>query len=143
MIHSLKSKGWHLSLERKELLNHLINRINRHRLTTNLDSLISTVPLDLDLKISKLLEESNFEIHPNGKIFIKSSQTYLRGRGNTTIDVFSDKDDYLFSLDSVKETAIHFQTSERTIQRRLDSGEALPKNNLLFIVKRKQGNLLD
>jgi hypothetical protein len=40
---------------------------------------------DLEFKVKYLLTNSNLEIHDNGKIFINSSQTYLKGRGNIQI----------------------------------------------------------
>jgi hypothetical protein len=46
---------------------------------------------DLEFKVKYLLTNSNLEIHDNGKIFIKSSQAYLKGKGNIQIEVFTEE----------------------------------------------------
>jgi len=45
---------------------------------------------DLEFKVNYLFTNSNLEIHDNGKIFIKSSQVYLKGRGNIQIEVLTE-----------------------------------------------------
>lgn len=115
LILSLKQKGWHFSELGREIITTLINRMNNNRLSTNNYS--ATDITDLENKIKYLLENSNFEIHDNGKIYIKSSQTYLKGRGNIQIDVFNEKGNLFQSFESIKMAAVFFKTNERAINR--------------------------
>jgi hypothetical protein len=80
---------------------------------------------DIEFKINYLLANSNLEIHDNGKIFIKSSQAYLKGRGNIQIDVFTEDGTLFQSLESIKMAALICNTSERSIIIKLDSGDKI------------------
>jgi len=80
--------------------------MNRNRLST-----VSPQPKEIDIeeRIQKLLAApSNYEIHPNGKILIKSSGIYLKGRGNISIEVFDDEGLLVYDFDSIKECALFF-----------------------------------
>ena len=57
----------------------------------------------------KLINEpSNYEIHPNGKIGIKSIGDYFKGRGNVKLEVLDDRGLLYKSFNSIKECAIFF-----------------------------------
>lgn len=92
--------------------------MNRNRFST-----VSPQPKEIDIeeRIQKLLAApSNYEIHPNGKILIKSSGIYLKGRGNISIEVFDDEGLLVYDFDSIKECALFcFCVSTRTMHRRL------------------------
>jgi hypothetical protein len=86
----IKRKGWHLSDKGQEIIKSLSNRINNNSLSTNKNSLINTIPKDLDLQIQEFLKNTNLEVHDNGKIWIKSSKKYLKGRGNIQINSLNE-----------------------------------------------------
>jgi len=106
--------------------------MNRNRLSTNL---AKPSEIDIQERVSNLLASpSNYEIHPNGKILIKSSSVYLKGKGNVAINVLDDKGILIHSFDSLKQCAIFFGISDRTINRRLDNGSfvEIEGQNLIF-----------
>ena len=108
--------------------------MNRNRLST-----VSPQPKEIDIeeRIQKLLAApSNYEIHPNGKILIKSSGIYLKGRGNISIEVFDDEGLLVYDFDSIKECALFFGVSTRTIVRKLDNNTSFPFNGKNLIIKR-------
>jgi hypothetical protein len=112
--------------------------MNNNRLTTpraeakNNSNLI--IIKDLESKINYLLANSNLEIPDNGKIFIKSSKKYIKGRGNIQIDAFKEEGILFQSFESIKIAALFFNTSlcprprpqgERSIFRKLESGDKI------------------
>jgi hypothetical protein len=106
--------------------------MNRNRLSTNL---VKASETDIEERVSYLLASpSNYERHPNGKIFIKSLGVYLKGRGNITINVLDDKGKLIYFFYSIKQCAIFFGVSDRTINRRLenDSFIEIEGQNLIF-----------
>ena len=94
--------------------------MNRNRLSTNLTW------QDIDEKtlqeriLNLLAAPSNYETHPNGKIWVKSTGVYLKGRGNVKLEVFDDKGLLFKSFYSIKDCALFFEVSDRTINRRLE-----------------------
>lgn len=108
--------------------------MNRNRLST-----VTSKPIakNVQKRILKLLAApSNYEVQPDGKILIKSSGVYLKGRGNIGIDVFDDKGLLINKFDSIKECALFFGVSSRTIIRRLDKSAYFLFNGQNLIVKR-------
>ena len=99
--------------------------MNRNRLSTNLTASQKSVPDNiLNKKIFNVLNEpSNYELHSNGKIWVKSSGVYLKGRGNIKLEALDDKGILFKSFNSIKECAIFLGVSERTINRRLDNNK--------------------
>lgn len=91
---------------------------------------------DLEFKVNYLLTNSNLKIHDNGKIFIKSSQVYLKGRGNIKIEVFTEGSTLFHSIESIKMAALFFNTSERSIFIKLDSGDKIFFNEQYYTLKR-------
>lgn len=91
---------------------------------------------DLEFKVNYLLTNSNLEIHDNGKIFIKSSQVYLKGRGNIQIEVLTEEGALFQTIESIKMAALFFNTSERSIFRKLDSGDKIFFNEQYYTLKR-------
>ena len=81
---------------------------------------------------------SNYETQPDGRIFIKSTGTYLKGRGNTGVNVFDgDTGEQIYSFNSIKECATFFNLHSRSINRRLsnEKTQKFKDKNLRF--KRK------
>ena len=111
--------------------------MNNNRLSTNKNSLINSIPEDLDLKIKNLLDSSNLEVHENGKIFIKSSQTYLKGRGSVGVNVLNTHGEVVFKFNSIKDCALFFNVHTRTINRRLENGSLVEYNNQNLVFQRE------
>ena len=112
--------------------------MNNNRLSTNKSRSNLNEIKDLDSKIKYLLANSNLEIHDNGKIFIKSSQTYLKGRGNIQIDVFNEEGTLFQSFESIKKAALFLilRVRSRSIVRKLDSGDKILFNEQYYTLKR-------
>lgn len=135
-IINLKNKGLHFTEEGKKVITNIANRMNRNRLTTNKDT-NSETDFSLNNKIEYLLNQpSNYEVHSNGKILIKSLGVYLKGRGEVEIEVFDEKNSLIKRLPSIKATALYFNTSDRTIIRKLDNGAKFLFNSQYFTLKR-------
>jgi len=131
-ILAIKNQGKHFTDEGKELISLISKRTNRNRLSTNL---AKPSVIDLQVRVSNLLASpSNYDIHPDGKIWIKSSGVYLKGRGNVAIKVLDDKGILIYSFDSIKQCAIFFGVSDRTINRRLSEASfvQIKGQNLIF-----------
>jgi len=139
-ILELKTQGWHYSTEGAELIMALAMRMNNNRLSSNVNSL-STYPgvdnIVLDQKIEELLSRSsNLEVHPDGKIFIKSEQVYVKGRGNVEINVYDNEGLLLYSFENLEMTAAFFNQSKHIIRYRVNSGKPLIINNKEYFFKR-------
>jgi len=112
----LKTQGKHFLPEGQNLIFSIFNRMNQNRLSTN--QISDNKDLNLENKIKDLLDApSNYEIHPNGKIFIKSSGLYLKGRGNINVQMFNEQGLLVNYFDSILDCAsfFNFNLSPRTI----------------------------
>lgn len=136
IILDIRKKGKHFTEQGKKLISCISNRMNRNRLSTNLRK---QDEISIDERIYKLLASpSNYEIQPDGKILIKSSGVYLKGRGNIGVNIFDVTEGTLVkSFNSIKECALFFWVSDRTIIRRLDKWSVVEHNNQNIIFKRK------
>ena len=133
-ILTLKNQGKHFTEEGKELIHTISKGMNRNRLSTETPQARDK---DTQERIERLLAApSNYEIQPDGKIWIKSSGVYLKGRGNIGIEVFDDKGLLINSFDSIIECALFFGVSARTINRRLDKNAYFIFNGQTLMVKR-------
>lgn len=89
LILSIKNQAKHFTNEGNELISLISKRMNRNRLSTNLTRANET---NIQEKVFNLLASpSNYEIKPEGKIFIKSSGVYLKGIGNINLNILDDK----------------------------------------------------
>lgn len=148
-IFLLKKEGKHHLLEGKNLILLLCNRMNNNRLTTKTYdekiNILSTCGLDivkttLDNQISELMSlPSNYEKMLDGKILIKSSGLYLKGRGNVSVNVINDKSEVIYHFNSIKECALFFNVHSRSVIRWLDHGESKPQliKGMFLIFKRE------
>lgn len=126
LILTIKTQGKHFTEQGKEVIYLISKRMNRYRLSTNrVLQIISKNTLEaVQHKILNVLKEaSNYEIHPNGKVWVKSIGAYLKGRGNIKIEALDDKGLLFYSFNSIKDCASFFRVSERTINRRLDNSK--------------------
>lgn len=86
LILRLKNQGKHFMDEGKEVIFLIANGMNNNRLSTNLPKKGTNLSLsseDIQKKAIELLSlPSNYELQSDGKILIKSSGSYLEGRGN-------------------------------------------------------------
>jgi hypothetical protein len=147
-ILELKTHGWHLSEEGANLIVAISSHMNNNRLSSNMPSFIrtkliypgdckvasvSTVKLNTEKNSNLLLEKvkdllsrpSNFELYPDGKIFIKSEQKFWKGRGNVEIEVYDKEGLLLYYFDNLEITAIFFNVNKHIIRYRLNSGKSL------------------
>ena len=149
-ILELKTRGWHLSKEGANLIVAISSHMNNNRLSSNAsfpitslgregkliypaDSKLRTVELNTEKKLNYnlLLENvkdllskpSNFEVYPDGKIFIKSEQKFWKGRGNVKIEVYDKEGLLLYSFDNLEMTANFFNVNKHIIKYRLNSGK--------------------
>jgi LAGLIDADG endonuclease len=142
---NLKSEGKHYLPEGKEIILSICNRMNQNRLSTNIKESgeitkksSNTEKDNLEIRLKSLLNSpSNLEFHSNGKIYIKSLNKYLKGRGNVGLEVFNNKGILIKCFDSILECAIFFKVHSRTIIRRLDSGNKFEFENEIYTLKRK------
>ncbi len=105
----IKNEGKHLTEEGNEIFTLISKIINRNRLSTNFDN--NDIE-NIEEIISKLLTSpSNYEIQPDGKILIKSSGNYLKGRGNIGVNVFDGSHKLINSFSSIKECALYYGVS--------------------------------
>ena len=95
--------------------------------TLNLEKTLQSRTRELILdKVKNLLNQpSNFEIYPDGKIYIKSEQKFWKGRGDVVIDVYNKEGILLYSLNNLEATANFFNVKEHIIKYRLNSGKPL------------------
>jgi len=125
--------------EGKELISLIAKRMNNNRLSTNLVKSGPT-PFGEDIKeraLKLLSSPSNYELQPDGKILIKSTGTYLKGRGNIGVRVLDDSGEEKFKFDSINDCALFFNVHSRTINRRLDQGTQLEFNGKKLVLKRE------
>ena len=141
LILNIVNQGKHFTDQGKELISLITNRMNNNRLSTNLASLAvvsgSTSLLSIRERTLNLLSSpSNYEVQPDGKILIKSSGTYLKGRGNVGVIVLDERGEIIHNFCSIKDCALFFNVHTRTINRRLDNGSSIEFNNKKLVFKR-------
>jgi hypothetical protein len=115
--------------------------MNNNRLSTNLASLSKEEVYSensIRERILKLLESpSNYEMQSDGKILIKSSGTYLKGKGNIGVIVLDENGELVYNFSSIKEAALFFNVHSRTIIRRLEKNSSIDVNGKNLVFKRK------
>lgn len=137
LVLNILNEGKHFTDEGKELILQIANRMNNNRLSTNI---AQTKPLSVNIKeiaLKLLSSPSNYEIQTDGKILIKSTGTYLKGRGNIGVKVLDDKGEIIYSFNSIKNCALFFNVHSRTIIRRLDSGKFIEFKGKILVFKRE------
>lgn len=139
LILNIINQGNHFTEEGKELISLISKRMNNNRLSTNLASLgegnSSLMPIE-ERALKLLSSPSNYEVQPDGKILIKSSGTYFKGRGKIGVKVLDEKGE-LYNFNSIKDCALFFNVHSRTINRRLDNGSFIEFNGKKLVFKRE------
>ena len=116
LILNIKLQGKHFTDEGKEIIYLLFSGMNEKRLSTNLIKNSSVLAVnsakgtfnkvEIRQRALKLLSTpSNYEIHSNGKLWVKSLGVYLKSRGNIGVKAFNNKGEILYSFNSIKECA--------------------------------------
>jgi len=95
--------------------------MNRNRLSTNVVEGVKGINIQ-ERVLNLLSGPSNYEIFRDGKILVKSSGVYLKGRGNIGIKALNENNELIYYFNSIKECALFFKVSDRTINRKLDKG---------------------
>lgn len=72
---------------------------------------------------------------------IKSSGTYLKGRGNISVIALDEKGEVKFNFSSIKNCALFFKVDSRTIIRRLDKRGIFEYNGVNLVLKRDVSDL--
>lgn len=145
LILNIINQGKHFTDEGKELISLIAVRkraMNNNRLTSNLsltcDPLDSSSFMEVKERVLKLLSSlSNYELQPDGKILIKSSATYFKGRGNVGVKVLDEEGELIYSFNSIKDCALFFNVHSRTINRRLGNGSFVEFNGKNLVFKRE------
>jgi len=133
IIFSLKEKGWHYCDLGREVILAITNRMNSNRLSTRSNSnLVPTITTDLDAKLKFFLENTNLEIHADGRIWIKSEKKYLSGGKKTQISCFNTEGILVQNFESLTEAALFFSLSKGTISNKLNTGSLLPFKGEFF-----------
>jgi len=127
--------------------------MNNYRLSTSLASQEEAKGLDNEAHSSNLKEDnvrervlkllsgpSNYEVQPDGRVLIKSTGTYFKGRGNIGVKVLDDKGVLVYKFNSIKDCALFFNVHSRTINRRLNNGNFVEFNGKNLIFKREITN---
>ncbi len=126
--------------EGKELISLIANGMNNNRLSSNLPKKATNLSLssqDIQKKAIELLSlPSNYELQSDGKILIKSSGCYLKGRGNMGVKVLDEGGKLIFNFNSIKDCALFFNVHSRTINRKLDNGSFIEFNGKILVFKR-------
>jgi hypothetical protein len=138
LILNIKNQGKHFTEEGKELIPLLGRGMNRGRLSTNIkeDHLCLTREEIKEKTLKLLSSPSNYDIHDDGKIWIKSLKVYLKGRGNINVKVLDQNNELIYNFISIKECAQFFNVSERTINRKLDKGTTIEFNGKFLTLNR-------
>nr|ATI20573.1 LAGLIDADG endonuclease [Ophiognomonia clavigignenti-juglandacearum] len=141
LILRLKNQGKHFMDEGKEVISLIANGMNNNRLSSNLPKKRTNLSLsseDIQKKAIELLSlPSNYELQLDGKILIKSSGSYLKGRGNLGVKVVDEEGKLIFNFNSIKDCALFFNVHSRTIIRKLDQGNTLEFKGQNLVFKRE------
>lgn len=125
LILNIKNQGKHFTDEGKELISLISKEMNRNRLlSTNVVEGVKGINIQ-ERVLNLLSGPSNYEIYRDGKILVKSSGVYLKGRGNIGVKALNENNELIYYFNSIKECALFFKVSDRTINRRLDKGIVL------------------
>lgn len=84
-----------------------------------------------------LSKPSNYEVQSDGKILIKSSGVFLKGRGNIGVLVFNEQGETVYIFNSIKECALFFNVSLMVVNWRLNKGTFLEYKGEKLFLKRE------
>ena len=133
------NQGKHFTDEGKELIELIYNNMNSRRTHLSGITELDEERENLKIKTLNLLSTpSNYEVQPDGRILVKSTGSYLKGRGNVGVDVFdADNGKQVYSFDSIKDCATFFNVHSRSINRRISNQNTVEFNDKKLVFKRK------
>lgn len=112
--------------------NRLSSNVKKNFFNENLANYVSVVK-DID----KLLQlPSNLEVTSEGKVWIKSEQRYLKGRGSVAIAVLDESGVLVNSFYNLESAASYFNTPKHLIKYRLDTGKSIKLDGKVYFFKR-------
>ena len=138
VLHIL-NQGKHFTDEGKELIELIYGNMNSRRTHLSEITELDVERENLKIRTLNLLSTpSNYEVQPDGRILVKSTGTYLKGRGNVGVDVFdADNGKQVYSFDSIKDCATFFNVHSRSINRRISNQNTVEFNDKKLVFKRK------
>jgi len=137
LILDILKQGKHFTDEGKELITLIAKNMNNNRLSTNLASKMCSSETIQERALKLLESPSNYEIQPDGKILIKSTGTYFKGRGNVSVKALGESDELVYKFSSILECAQFFGVHSRTINRKLDNGNYIEFKGKNLVLKRE------
>jgi hypothetical protein len=98
--------------------------MNNKRLSTN-PSFSKVDRVQLYTEINKLLNgPSNFEVKADGRLFIKSLNSYYTGGGNTQVEIKDKKGLVVNTFFSLSDCARYLGVSQPTVKNRLTKNQS-------------------
>lgn len=122
IVLTLKEEGKHFTELGEKVIEGLIGRMNNNRLSTKrpIDGLASYPEGELNNDLNHLLSlPSNFEVHPNGKLFIISQGKYYNSGNNLAVQLVDSSNLVIRVFDSVTDCAKFLGMGKNTISRKL------------------------
>jgi hypothetical protein len=135
-VFKIKEKGLNYQEEGKRIINLIISQMNNKRLSTNL-SFSKVDRVQLYTEINKLLAgPSNFEVKADGRLFIKSLNSYYTGGGSTQVEIKDQKGLVVNTFSSLSDCARYLGLSQPTVKNKLTKNQPfLFENKLVYINK--------
>lgn len=123
-VFKIKEKGLSYKEEGKRIINLIISQMNNKRLSTN-PSFSKVDRVQLYTEINKLLNgPSNFEVKADGRLFIKSLNSYYTGGGNTQVEIKDKKGLVVNTFFSLSDCARYLGVSQPTVKNRLTKNQS-------------------
>jgi hypothetical protein len=142
-IFKLKERGHHYQEEGINVLNTIISQMNNKRLSTSTETSLSEVGREqLYLEINKLLNgPSNIEVKEEGRLFIKSLNSYYKGSGKTKVQIIDKKGLVFKTFISLSDCAKFLGVSQPTAKNRLVKNQEFLYENKPFYIKIISGGI--
>lgn len=141
-IFKLKERGHHYQEEGIKILNLILSQMKNNKLSTNLisercgvnKSKVEREPLYLE--INRLLDgPSNIEVRKDGRLFIKSLNSFYKGREKTKVGLV-DNDGLVFNtFSSLSDCAKFLGVTQPTVKNRLAKNQLFMYNSKPFYIK--------
>jgi hypothetical protein len=136
-ILKIKERGHHYQEEGMKILNLIISQMNNNRLSSNRGVSSPKVEREhLYLEINKLLGgPSNIEVKEDGRLFIKSLNSFYKGSGKVRVEI-KDKDGLVLNtFASLSDCAQFLGVSQPTAKNRLIKSQFFLFQNKPYIIK--------
>lgn len=136
-IFKIKERGHHYQEEGMKILNLIISQMNNNRLSSNRGVSLPKVEREhLYLEIKNLLDgPSNIEVKKDGRLFIKSLNSFYKGSGKVRVEI-KDKDGLVLNtFASLSDCAKFLGVSQPTAKNRLLKSQFFLFQNKPYIIK--------